>query len=627
MGRCDLVKRLFAFIMLFFMWTAPAWAVNSAITGTVTNIDGTTCNNCTVMFNSLETQVISGVTYQPLLVSTKTNGAGVLSSITLPQGLAVQVTVSEAGTTFPSYTAIVPFLSSATFDQLNQGITTDPLNVLASNQPPTGSLSMNSQKITNLACPTTGNDALAWGCNATIANLTVTGTFNQSGTAGENFTGLLTVSQIATPSAPTITAVGTTGATTYYYFVVCHDSNGGTTLGSASGSITNANATLSGTNYDSVAWTLPTNAVNCDILRNTANTITGAQSITGGLAVKTSPTLDESNTTSVYTVPTRNTTGDGQFAGALSAGTVATGIATGDLSAARAAGTGMLWLGSNGSQDLDFGITNASNFTLLGGGLTVPTGGINSGTFATGEATGDMAANRTATTGKLWIGSNGSQALDFGVTTGSTWTLSGGGLTVNGGNFIDSGTLTAGTNGGTGGTLTLKGATSGSAGIAAAAVAGTPTALVLPTTNATAGQYLKNDGSANLSWATPASNSTTTFFFVLSPTTGATPTTNLYKTTVNKHIVKVWITLGVAASGCSTLPAYELTVNGVAEASTIITLTNGGSYYEINSLNIPFATGSTGLQLSQSTAGVGCATGPDQPDDMNYGLEMTTDSP
>jgi len=36
-----------------------------------------------------------------------------------------------------------------------------------------------------------------------------------------------------------------------------------------------------------------------------------------------------------------------------------------------------------------------------------------------------------------------------------------------------------------------------------AAAAGTPTTLVLPTANATVGQFLQNDGSANLSWATP----------------------------------------------------------------------------------------------------------------------------
>ena len=558
MGRCDLVKRLFAFIMLFFMWTAPAWAVNSAITGTVTNIDGTTCNNCTVMFNSLETQVISGVTYQPLLVSTKTNGAGVLSSITLPQGLAVQVTVSEAGTTFPSYTAIVPFLSSATFDQLNQGITTDPLNVLASNQPPTGSLSMNSQKITNLACPTTGNDALAWGCNATIANLTVTGTFNQSGTAGENFTGLLTVSQIATPSAPTITAVGTTGATTYYYFVVCHDSNGGTTLGSASGNVTDANATLSATNYDSVAWTLPANAVNCDILRNTANTITGAQSIAGGLAVKTSPTLDESNTTSVYTVPTRNTTGDGQFAGALSAGTVATGIATGDLSAARAAGTGMLWLGSNGSQDLDFGITNASNFTLVGGGLKLPTGTL-------------------AVTNNVTVGGNETVTGTLDVTDATTLT---GGIA---GNLSVAGTITGGTNGGTNGKLTLNGATSGSASIAVSAAAGTPATLVLPNTNGSSGNVLQTDGSGNLSW----SAGTTTYLLTGSgladyTTTSATYVavdgTNLEKTltipTGDKLLVFVSGTISTT-SGAAAVAVFDGSTNLQAVAHSAAT---GGGF-------------------------------------------------
>lgn len=51
-------------------------------------------------------------------------------------------------------------------------------------------------------------------------------------------------------------------------------------------------------------------------------------------------------------------------------------------------------------------------------------------------------------------------------------------------------------------TLTLKGATSGSASITVADVAGTPTTLVLPSVNGTAGQVLQNDGSGVLSWAT-----------------------------------------------------------------------------------------------------------------------------
>jgi hypothetical protein len=415
MGGDNLVKKLL-FLAMFLFWALPAFAQTSTISGVLQNVDSTTCNNCTIFFNSQVTQVISGVTYQPLMKSTSTDGSGNISPITLPQGLVVQISVTENGQTFAPYSAIVPFLSAVTFNQLNQGFLLEPLNVLASLYPPTGALSMNSQKITNLACPTTTDDALAWGCNASVANLTVTGTFNQT-TSGSAFFGLLTNTQISTPSITSAVATGTTGATQYYYFLVCHDANGGSTLASASASVANANSTLSASNYDLITWTFPTHSLNCDVLRNTTNTTSGATSTTGGLAVTTSPFKDVSNTTNSYVFPTRNTTGDGQFAGALSAGTPTTGIQTGDLSASRSATTGVLWLGSNGSQFLDFGVTNASEFTLTGGTLVLPgaltIGGV---TTLTGGLSAPLAINQ---------GGNGTASPGIvggtSITVGGTW--------------------------------------------------------------------------------------------------------------------------------------------------------------------------------------------------------------
>lgn len=445
------MKRLLlsVFVLLtLVVWARSAHAASSTISGVVSNIDGTTCNLCTVGFSSLTTQTISGTAYQPKFVTTTTDIAGNLAPITLPQGLAVQITVSEGGTTFPAFTAIIPFLSTATFNQLNQGVLLNPLNVLASQQPPTGPLSMNSQKITTLACPSNSGDALAWGCNATVNNLTVTGGFTQN-TSGAAFFGLLSVTKITDPSAPTVVAVGTTGSTTYTYFVACHDGNGGSTLASSGTTITNGNATLNGTNYNQVTFTIPTHALNCDILKtDTSHSV--------ALAQTASPYLDQGAGSSVYTAPTRNTTGDGQFGGAVTAGSFTSTIATGDMSAARSAGTGKHWFGSNGSQSLDFGITNASSFTLVGGGLVLPTGAL-------------------AVTNNETVGTSLTVGTTLGVTGATTLT---GGLV---------------------GTLALNGAVSGSAGIKAAST-GTPTTLVLPSANASANQTLLNDGSGNLSW-------------------------------------------------------------------------------------------------------------------------------
>lgn len=465
-----MIKRLIL-LAVFLIWAIPVFAAGptATISGTLLNVDSTPCPSCTIFFNSLVTQVISSTTYQPQMKSTSTDANGVISPITLPQGLVVQITVSENGATFPPYTAIVPFLSSVTFDQLNQGVLLQPLNILASLFPPTGPLNMNGQKITNQGCPTGTTDGLVWGCNANVANLTVTGTFNQV-SSGSAFFGLLTNTAIATPSAPVGTAIGTTGATQYYYFLVCHDANGGSTLPSASASVPNANATLTSSNYVNLTFTIPTHALNCDMLRNTANTTVGATSTTGGLALTASPFHDVSNTTAAYVIPTRNNTGDGQFAGALSAGAVPSGIATGDLSTARSATAGKVWFGSNGSQSFDFGVTTGGTFTLTGGTLAL-------GAFA---ATG-----------------NGSVGGTFQVT--GTTTLA----AVNATTGVFSGTLTSGANSGTGGSLTLNGATSGSATIAVAAAAGTPSNINLPTTTGTAGQFLQTDGGTpqQTSWA------------------------------------------------------------------------------------------------------------------------------
>jgi hypothetical protein len=88
-------------------------------------------------------------------------------------------------------------------------------------------------------------------------------------------------------------------------------------------------------------------------------------------------------------LPGANSTGNATVGGVLAAGAgAAVGTVAGDISAARTAGTGALWLGSNGAQSLDFGITNPNAFTLLGGGLFSPGVSITgSGRIVTGSTT------------------------------------------------------------------------------------------------------------------------------------------------------------------------------------------------------------------------------------------------
>lgn len=124
---------------------------------------------------------------------------------------------------------------------------------------------------------------------------------------------------LATPSAPVITNVGTTGSTTYTYFIVAIDKNGNKTLASSSGQTTTGNATLNGTNYNTVTWTAVSGAVSYDVLKtDTAHSVT--------LATTALSYNDQGGASSGYTAPTRNTTADGIFDGDIKFNTSGTGI-------------------------------------------------------------------------------------------------------------------------------------------------------------------------------------------------------------------------------------------------------------------------------------------------------------
>jgi hypothetical protein len=76
---------------------------------------------------------------------------------------------------------------------------------------------------------------------------------------------------LATPSAPTVTPMGTTGSTTYQYQIVALDGLGGYTAASPVTTITNGNATLSSTNYNAISWPAVPGAVGYAVYRG--NTI------------------------------------------------------------------------------------------------------------------------------------------------------------------------------------------------------------------------------------------------------------------------------------------------------------------------------------------------------------------
>ncbi|MGH9824063.1 MAG: hypothetical protein ACREDR_12520, partial [Blastocatellia bacterium] len=69
------------------------------------------------------------------------------------------------------------------------------------------------------------------------------------------------------PGAPTATAQGTKGSTTYTYFILAEGAGGAISPISAAGTVTNGNATLSGANFNHLTWTPLAGAVSYTVLR------------------------------------------------------------------------------------------------------------------------------------------------------------------------------------------------------------------------------------------------------------------------------------------------------------------------------------------------------------------------
>jgi hypothetical protein len=135
--------------------------------------------------------------------------------------------------------------------------------------------------------------------------------------SGANIAGLTTTMMIANPAAPTVSPTGTSGRTSYSYYLVCHDKNGGTTLPSPGGSISTGNAMLSAINYNQISWRPVDGCWSWDILKGNEHTAlaTLQQPQLSGPEHSTTIFKDVGQTTRSYTPPTRNTTGDINVAG------------------------------------------------------------------------------------------------------------------------------------------------------------------------------------------------------------------------------------------------------------------------------------------------------------------------
>lgn len=121
-------------------------------------------------------------------------------------------------------------------------------------------------------------------------------------------------SPLSSPSAPTVTVVGTPGSTTYCYWITAKNAVGETLLSSGT-CITNGNATLDTMNYNSVDWPDVAGATSYRVFRTSSSTAPtgtcpgGAHPACGVVGTPSASNInDQSSSTSSGTVPTVNDT-------------------------------------------------------------------------------------------------------------------------------------------------------------------------------------------------------------------------------------------------------------------------------------------------------------------------------
>jgi hypothetical protein len=123
---------------------------------------------------------------------------------------------------------------------------------------------------------------------------------------GINDAGQITTALLATPAAPAVAVNGTAGSTSYSYFCVGHDAAGGVTAASSAGTTSTGNATLSSSNFNTVTCGPQAGIVTWDVLKTNTSTSLATGVSGNGLAT----VVDTGQSTTAYTAPARNSTGD-----------------------------------------------------------------------------------------------------------------------------------------------------------------------------------------------------------------------------------------------------------------------------------------------------------------------------
>ena len=200
------------------------------------------------------------------------------------------------------------------------------------------------------------------------------------------FGGPLSVNQLSNPTVAPVQLSCSDGGSpptnTYKYKYTALSGAGETIATSAEGSVScTGNVGAGGVSIIGAVFPI-IGADSYNIYRTAANGASGTEGLaltipadsTGAASIGVNSFVDNIPDGSLSGAPPNaNTTGNATVGGVLAAGAgAATGAVGGDISASRTAASGALWLGSNGSQSLDFGITHPGAFSLLGGILFSP---------------------------------------------------------------------------------------------------------------------------------------------------------------------------------------------------------------------------------------------------------------
>ncbi len=237
-------------------------------------------------------------------------------------------------------------------------------------------------------------------------------------------------SSLSNVGSPTITVIGATGATTFTYVINATDGFGSTTGGSQT--ITNGNATLSGSNYNQVCWTAVPGAISYTVYR-TAGPNTGL--LTFGI---TSTCYNDQSNSVMYSLSpaSSNNTGSvsaqtGIFSSSLSSGPLSvtgTGTFTGSVYVGTSPGStaGLLQVnnpysggtGTNGILEVGGSISSIPIlFDTPGAPSVTPQGGTGSTTYSYQIAS---CTNCVTSFGILWNYDHSIASTATTITNGSS---------------------------------------------------------------------------------------------------------------------------------------------------------------------------------------------------------------